>query len=233
MRTTITAFVLLAFSSPAFGQIKVEGPKEGTVGYRVKAKLTVDVSDMKLKCFPANDDWMGVTDFEGQKWIDFVPGKKILGKEQQPKLFTFVVAGNKAGKTYLETWEVTVSPDGEVVPPAPVPVPPGPEPTDELYKTLRAAYMVNPAAAAKPKLIGVYEQLSAQASKDSFKNFREAGEWLSKATPLAVGTDLQPVRDAVAEYLVANVSRQGSAWDKNLLVAALRRVIDSLKAIPA
>lgn len=229
MRTTITVLALLAFSSHANAQIKVEGPKTGTVGYRVKAKLTADVTDLKLKCFPSNDDWMGVVDFEGQKWIDFVPGKNIL-PDGQPRLFTFVVAGNKANKTYLEMWEVTISPDG---PPAPPPTPkPGPEPTDEFYQSLKAAYMVSPSATAKTKLIGVYESLLTSTSQDKFKNFKEAAESLSKATPAAVGTELQPVRDAVAEYLVTNVGRQGSAWDKNLLMAALRRVIDALKAIP-
>lgn len=222
MRYILTTVALLAFGSIGTAQIKVEGPKEGTVGYRVKAKLTVDASDFKLKCFPANDDWMGVVDFEGNKWIDFVPGKKILGPTNQPKLFTFVVAGNKGGKTFLETWEVTIGPDGEVVPPPPAP-------NDQLLKDLKAAYLVFPNADAKTKLIGVYSKLATDAPK--FKNFKEAADQLSKETPAAIGSDLQPVRDVVAEYLVTNVGRQGSAWNQETLVAALRRVITCLQAL--
>lgn len=228
MKNFLTLVVLLAFGSPAFAQIKVDGPKEGTVGYRVKAKLTADVTDLKLKCFPANEDWMGVVDFEGQKWIDFVPGKKILGDAGQPKLFTFVIAGNKANKTYLEAWEVVINPDGEVIPP---PKPPGPTPApdSQLMKDLKAAYLVSPNEASKAKLIGVYTKLIADAPQ--FKSFKEAAASLSAATPAAIGTDLQSVRDVVADYLVTNVGRQGSAWNQETLVAALRRVITCLQAL--
>lgn len=225
MKNLLTLVVLLAFSNPCFAQIKVEGPKEGTVGYRVKAKLSADVTDMKLKCFPANDDWMGVVDFEGQKWIDFVPGKKLLAPGEKSKLFTFVVAGNKANKTYLETWEVVVLPDGEV---APVPVP-VPTPDSPLMKDLKAAYLVFPNAASKAKLITVYEKLAADAPK--LTSFKQAADQLSRETPLAIGMDLQPVRDVVADYLVTNVGRQGSAWNQETLVAALRRVITCLQAL--
>lgn len=223
MRYILTLVSLAVFSLSASAQIKVEGPKEGTVGYRVKAKLTADVADMKLKCFPANDDWMGVVDFEGQKWIDFVPGKRLLGSEEKPKLFTFVVAGNKNGKTYLETWEVVISPDGEP-PPAP---PPAPE--SQLMKDLKAAYLVSPSATSKAKLISVYEKLIVDAPK--LTNFKQAADQLSRETPLAIGMDLQPVRDAVADYLVTNVGRQGSAWNQQTLVAALRQVITCLQAL--
>lgn len=227
MRYILTTVCLLALSlSTASAQIKVEGPKDATVGYRVKAKLTADVTDMKLKCFPSNDDWMGVVDFEGQKWIDFVPGRRILGDAGQPKLFTFVIAGNKANKTYLETWEVMVNPDGEVIPP---PKPKPPEPESQLSKDLKAAYLVNPNEQAKTKLIAVYTKLINDSPK--ITSFKQAAEQLSKETPAAIGTDLQSVRDVVAEYLVANLGRQGSAWNQETLVAALRRVITCLQAL--
>jgi hypothetical protein len=226
VKNLLTLIVLLAFGSVANAQIKVEGPKEGTVGYRVKAKLTANVLDMKLKCFPANDDWMGVVDFEGQKWIDFVPGKKLLAKDEKSKLFTFVVGGNKDGKTYLETWEVTISVDGEDIPPPPKPKP---EPESQLSKDLKAAYLVNPNEIAKTKLVAVYTKLLNDAPK--ITSFKQAAEQLSRETPLAIGTDLQSVRDVVAEYLVANVGRQGSAWNQETLVAALRRIITCLSAL--
>lgn len=225
MRHILTIVSLLVFSLSATAQIKVEGPKDGTVGYRVKAKLTTDITDMKLKCFPANDDWMGVVDFEGQKWIDFVPGKKLLAPGEKSKLFTFVVAGNKAGKTHLETWEVVISPDGEVTP-VPVPVP---APDSQLMKDLKAAYLVSPNEAAKAKLIGVYAKLAIDAPR--ITSFKQAAEQLSRETPAAIGTDLQSVRDVVADYLVTNVGRQGSAWNQDTLVAALRRVITCLQAL--
>lgn len=230
MRNILTLVCILAFGSVANAQIKVEGPKEGTVGYRVKAKLTTDVADMKLKCFPANDDWMGVVDFEGQKWIDFVPGRKLLAPGEKSKLFTFVVAGNKANKTFLETWEVVISPDGEVTP-VPVPNPPGPTPAPDtqLMKDLKAAYLVFPNDAAKTKLIGVYVKLVVDAPK--LTSFKQAADQLSRETPAAIGTDLQAVRDVVAEYLVANVGRQGSAWNQETLVAALRRIITCLHTL--
>jgi hypothetical protein len=232
MRYYLASVVLFVLSVPANAQIKVEGPNKATVGYRVKAKLTTDVADFKLKCFPGNDDWVGIIDFEGNKWIDFVPGKNILGNplaagtNVAPKLFTFVAAGNKAGKTYLETWEVTVYPDGDSPTPGPGPTP---APDSQLMKDLKAAYMVNPSPLNKNKLITVYSKLVTDSAQ--MTSFKQAADQLSKETPLAIGSDLQPVRDVVAEYLVANVGRQGSAWNQATLVAALRQIITCLQAL--
>ncbi len=230
MRVTVSLFALLLSASPLFAQIKMEGPAVGTVGYRVKAKLTTDCADFQIKCFPPSDDWVGMTDFSGQKWIDFVPGRNILGGQAAgnsvaPKMFTFVAAGNKDGKTFLETWSVTISPD-DYVPPPPPPNP-TPEPTSQIYKDLKAAYLVSPNADAKTKLIAVYQGIS----NTTFKNFKEAADKLSADTPAAIGSDLRAVRDVVASYLVTNVGRDGTQWDQLRLQTALRQVIDVLKAL--
>jgi hypothetical protein len=233
VKHAIAVALLLAFSSSGLAQIKVDGPQTGTVGYRVKAKLTVTADDFKIKCFPSNDDWMGIVDFEGNKWIDFVPGRKILvdpkapNEQVKPKLFTFVVAGNKGGKTFLETWEVTISPDSDVVP-VPTPVP---GPSNKLAQDLKAAYLVSPNATAKTKLLGVYEKLMNDAAADRFTNFKQAVDQLSTETPLAIGSDLRSVRDVVADYLAANVSQSGSQWDKNRLVNALRLILEALRSV--
>jgi len=233
-RVGIALFLVLAFAGNVFSQAKLEGPKEGTVGYRVKAKLTVEGDDPKIACFPANEDWMAIQDFSGQKYIDFVPGKKLLPKGVKSQLFTFIVACNKDGKTYLATWEVTIKPD-EDTPSPPEPAPPEPDDAvrnTSLYKALLAAYKVSPNSAAKGKLTQVYETFLADVKADKFKSFKEAHDALKDVTPKFVGTDLTGVRSAVAEYLDTNVGQQGSAWDKNKLVAAMEKVIAALKKVP-
>ena len=243
MRKQLFAVIVavLAFASTASAQIKIEGPKEATVGYRTKAKLTLDVTDPQIKCFPANDDWMGIQDFAGTKYIDFVPGKKLLGKDAdgkaiKSKLYTFVVAGNKANKTYLETWEVIVYADGEEAPD--VPVPPKPPTPDEitktqLYKDMLAAYQVNPSATSKATLLEVYGLYLESVKNDKFMTNREADADLRALTKKYLpNSEIQGVRDTVADYLLANVGKQAATYNKAKLQTAMERVIATLKAIP-
>lgn len=230
VRKTFVLLLVAMTTSFVGAQVKIEGPKDGTVGYRSKAKLTLDgVQDPQIKCFPANDDWMAVQDWAGNKYIDFVPGKKLLqgpdGKYLPSKLFTFVVAANKDNKTFLETWELNVTPDGEIVPippgPAPVPVP-----DSELEKSLQAAYLVSPDGPGLAKLTAVYEDFKAQIDLGKFTNNKEAMEYLkSKAPPV-----LQGVKDAVAAYLVTNAPR-GTQWDKDKLSAAIGSIVAGLKKL--
>lgn len=225
-RTTVVCLLLLP--SLAFGQVKIEGPKEGTVGYRTKAKLTLDVDDPKIVCFPANDDWMAIQDFAGNKYIDFVPGRKFLGGEGT-KLVTFVVAGNKAGKTYLETWEVVIKPDEDVVPlPKPKPIP---EPDSELYKTLRAVYMVNPNAESKTRLISVYKAF--QDGLGSYSSNDMAWKALMNITDSKMKShdELRTTRDAVAEHFKKEIGQIPTAWDKSKTNKAVSDVIAVLEAI--
>lgn len=220
----LTAFAVILLSVGfTNAQVKVEGPSEGTVGYRVKAKLILDVDDPKVLCVPANDDWLAGQDFAGNKYIDFVPGRKLTTQTT----FTFIVAGNKAGKTYIETWVVVVKPDG---PPAP---PPEPEIIKtELYKSLLAAYKVSPSATAKANLLKVYTAFHGDVDAGKFSTFKEAHDTLKAVTPKFVGTDLQGVRDAVADYFGSQVGNKGSVYDKDKLSAAVAKVIAALTAIP-
>lgn len=225
----IRATVLCLFLLPslAFGQVKIEGPKEGIVGYRTKAKLALNVDDPKIVCFPANDDWMAIQDFAGNKYIDFVPGRKFLSGAES-KLVTFIVAGNKDGKTFLETWEVTIKPDEEA--------PPKPKPDDEitkteLYKTIRAVYMVNPNSDAKTRLISVYKAfqdgLSAYTSNDM--------AWKALVTitdsKMKSHDELRTTRDAVAEYFKKEIGQLPTTWDKAKTNKAVADVIAVLEAI--
>ena len=229
MRKMMIALVsVLMLSTSAFGQIKIEGEKNATVGYMLKLKLSqLAVDDPQIKCFPDNPDWLATKDFAGQAWIIYVPGKKTLTAGETSKLITFVVAGNKGGKTFLETFEVTVAPDGDV----PVPTPDEVTKTP-LYKTLQAAYLVSPNADAKGKLITVYQAFHDQIKANKFKNNGEAVDELKRVTPMFVGTELKAVRDAVADYFVATVGTSRSAWDKEKLQRAVATVINAMKKIP-
>jgi hypothetical protein len=233
MTRNLLTFVFLLLT-PAFGfsQVKIEGPKEVTVGYRVKAKLTITGDDVVLKCYPANDDWMAVQDWAGQKYIDFVPGKKSLAKGAKSALFTFVIACNKAGKTYLETWEVTVKADTDEPDPEPQPAPDDAVRNTTLYKDLLAAYKTSPNAEAKGKLLSVYTQFAADVAADKFAHFKEADASLKDVTPKKVGDELHPLRDAVAAYLVTNCGQSGAAWNKDKLATAMSKVIAAIKKIP-
>ncbi len=216
---------LLILPSFAFGQIKIDGPKEGTVGYMVKIKIVqLEGNDPKIKCIPENPDWFAAKDFDGTAYLIFVPGKKLLNKNEKSKLFTFVLAVNKDNKTHLETHEVTVYPDEDL------PSPPTPDDEiikTELYKTLFAAYKVSPAAESKARLVQIYEVFLEDIKADKFSSFREADAVLKK---VAANTGLQPVKDKVAEYLVATVGQTG--WNKTLLVNSMGRVVACLKKIP-
>lgn len=224
MRFSIAFLIVCAIQTLSFGQIKVEGPKEATTGYRVKAKLTADVADLQIKCFPSNDDWYAVQDLSGNKFIDFVPGKKSVPAGQSSQLYTFVVAGNKANKTYLELWEVVVKPDGEVIPP-PKPVP-EPEKT-QLYKDLFAAYKVSPSADALKLHIKLYTEFLDEVKADKYTSASAAGASL-KAKFEKIN-DLQSVQDVVADYLIKNV---GSTWNKPKLVDAMTAIVKTLSTIP-
>lgn len=229
---TFALVAILAFASNAFGQIKVEGEKQATVGYMLKLKLSqLAVDDPQIKCFPDNPDWIATKDFAGQAWIIYVPGKKALAPGVKSALYTFVIAGNKGGKTFLETFEVTVKADEDTPTPTPTPEPDETTRTP-LYKTLLAAYKVNPDADAKRKLVTVYEGFLEDINSDKFKSFKEANDSLAVVTPKLVGSSLKAVRDAVADYYVASVGGHGSAWDKKKLATAVEKVIVALKKIP-
>lgn len=227
MRKTIAILFVLLSTTFVNAQIKVEGPKDATTGYRVKAKLTLDVVDPKISCFPANDDWFAVQDFAGNKFIDFVPGKKSVPEGQASQIYTFVVAGNKEGKTYLEIWEVTVKPDGDPIPvPKPKPIIPD-EAKSQLYKDLLAAYKVSPSATARKTLIEGYTEFLNEVKADKYITAADAGKGLAdKFTTLA---ELHGVRDVVAEYLQKHA---GQTWNKTKVVDAMTTIIATLKSVP-
>lgn len=230
----LSLLMVCAFSVPAFGQIKIEGEKEATVGYMLKLKLSkLEVDDPQIKCFPDNPDWIATKDFAGQAWIIYVPGKKAIPKGQKSSLFTFVVAGNKGGKTFLETWEVKVKPDEEI--PEPTPPDPTPDPvvSSKLYKDLFATYKVSPDATSKSKLIDlVYSVVLEDIKNDKFSSNKEVHDSLKAVTPKVVQSNLQGVRDVVADYLVAKAGASGLAYDKSKLIAAFEDVIKALKKVP-
>lgn len=231
----LSLLMVLAFSANAFGQIKVEGEKEATVGYMLKLKLAkLDVDDPQIKCFPDNPDWIATKDFAGQAWIIYVPGKKAIPSGQKAALFTFVIAGNKGGKTYLETWEVKVRPDEDT------PTPPVPEPDEataitrtKLYKDLLATYKVSPDATSKSKLVElVYSVVLEDIKNDKFASNKEVHDALKAITPKVVQSNLQGVRDVVADYLVTKAGQSGLAYDKAKLTTAFQDVIAALKKVP-
>lgn len=229
MRKIITLFVvgLVALNLGAEPQpvpapiaIKIEGPPVGVVGYRIKAKLTLNVLDPQVSCFPANNDWYAVQDLNGQKFIDFVPGKRSIPKGQTTQLFTFVVAGNRDAKTFLETYEVLVKSDEEI--PEPVP-----ETKSQLYKDYLAAYKVSPNAAALRQCITLYTEFQNEVIADKYSSAKQAGDALAaKFKPV---TSLQGVRDVTVDYLQEHV---GSTWNKPKLVDAMKVIVTTLKSVP-
>jgi hypothetical protein len=226
-RFTLVFALMLAFASNSFAQIKIEGEKQATVGYMLKLKLSqLAVDDPQIKCFPENPDWIATKDFAGQAWIIYVPGKKALAPGQKSALYTFVIAGNKGGKTSLETWEVTVRPDEDV----PIPVPDDSILQTKLYKNLLAAYKVSPDATSKSSLLLIYESFLEDVKADKFKSFKEAGDALAATTKKYPTLGLQSVRDVVADYFVTKVGTSG--WNKDKLTTAVNDVLTTLKKVP-
>jgi hypothetical protein len=225
MKNFIALCIILIAPAFAYSQIKIDGNHEATVGYMTKLKLDLQVDDPKIACFPSNDDWIATKDFSGQSWIIYVPGKKALPKGINSKLFTFVIAGTKGGKTFLETFELTVKAD-EDIPDVPL------DDTiikSELYKTLLAAYKVSPDSTAKTRLLKIYETFAADIKTDKFASFKEADAVLKD---VARNSGLQSVKDEVAKYLVSMVGVSGSSWDKEKLHNAVTKVIGCIKKIP-
>lgn len=227
MRKLLAFAFLCVFAFDANAQIKIDGPKEATTGYRVKAKLTLDVTDPQIKCFPANDDWYAVQDLSGAKFIDFVPGRKSVPEGQSQQLYTFVVAGNKANKTYLELWEVVVKPDGEVIPPAPKPKPIPPDEQTQLYKDMFAAYKVFPSASGLKFHREKYAEFLAEVKADKYTSAAAAGNAL--ADKFKASSDLKGVREVVTDYLQKNA---GNTWNKTKVVDAMTNIVKEINAIP-
>lgn len=229
-KIVLSAAFSLALANQSFAQIKIEGPKEGTVGYRTKAKLTLDATDPKIVCFPANDDWMAVQDLSGNKFIDFVPGRKLLGNEKS-KTFTFVAAGHKDKVTFLETWEVVIKADEEVVPP-PKPKPiPVPVPDSELFEAIRSAYFVSPDAELLTKLISTYSTFLDNVNKGKYSTNKAAHSDLVTITDAKLkANELTSTRDAVSTYLEKTVGKSPSGYNKERLAKALTDVIELLKS---
>ncbi len=203
----------------------IDGPKEATTGYRVKAKLTLDVTDPQIKCFPANDDWYAVQDLSGAKFIDFVPGKKSVPAGQASQLYTFVIAGNKANKTYLELWEVTVKVDGEVIPlPKPIPAP---DVQTQLYKDMFAAYKTFPSATGLKFHREKYAEFLKEVKEDKYTSASTAGNAL--ADKFKANSDLKQVREVVTDYLQ---KQAGNTWNKTKVVDAMTQIVKEITAIP-
>lgn len=226
MRYILVFLIAIFANTPLFAQIKIEGEHNATVGYMLKLKLSqLDVSDPQIKCFPDNPDWLATKDFAGQAWIIYVPGKKSIPAGQKSQLYTFVIAGSKTNKTYLETFEVIVrSDDDEIVPPKPV--------DTQLQKDLLAVYKVAPDAIAKAKLLAVYSTFLKEIKDNKFLSNREAALSLSGATQSTMKNALSGVRDVVAAYLEANLGRQAVAYDKEKLIVTVQAVIDALSKVP-
>lgn len=230
------AFVILALAlaSPTMvtAQIKVDGPKEGTVGYRVKAKLTLDVADPIIKCIPANDDWYAVQDLAGNKFIDFVPGRSSIPDGQDTQTYTFIVAGSlipKAPavgptKTCVEIYTVIVKHDTDYVPPTPGPKP-APQ-SSQLYKDILAAYKVSPNASALTLLRTNFAEFQKECETDKYTSASVAGKALADKFK---NKDLQSVRDVITTYLGATA---GNTWNKAKVVAALTEINRAISAVP-
>ena len=219
MKFILALVVAIATVSQINAQVKIDGPKEATVGYRVKAKLTLDVLDPQIKCFPTNDDWYPVQDLSGNKFIDFVPGKKVIPDGQDSIVFTFVVSGNKDNKTYLEIWQVKIIPDEESTPL------PKPNSSSQLYKELLAAYKVAPNASALADHKAKLNDFLMEVKNDKYSAASAAGKGLaSKFT----NNDLKAVRNVVTDYLSTNV---GNTWDKAKLIAAMTEIVNTINTI--
>lgn len=226
MRQILAILLLISITQNIDAQIKIDGPKEGIIGYRTKAKLQIDVDDPKIACFPSNDDWVAMQDFAGNKFIDFVPGKKSLAKNEKSKLFTFVVAGNKNNKTYLEIWEVTIRPDEDQPQPQPQP-----QPTNPLYDKLLAAYMVSPSAVSKINLITVYEKWLRDIDENKFSSFKTANDSRAALLQTLLQPDeLRPLRDAIQAHYSLTLGNTG--YNKDKLMTLTKDIIDVLKRIP-
>lgn len=238
VRSMLLAFAFVLTANSCFGQIKIEGDKTATVGYMVKLKLTLDVDDPQIKAFPENADWFAGKDLSGQTYIIYVPGRKTVPAGQLSQLVTFVVAGNKTGKTYLVTQEITVIPDTDVPVPTPTPTPDESIKQTKLYKNQQAAYMVSPDANAKADLIKVYQGFLDDIKGDKFKNHGEATDALASVTKKLVDggsttRKLGAVRDVDAAYMVSKVGNSRSAWQKDKLAAAVQDIINSLNKVSA
>lgn len=224
MRFLISAFILILATSGLQAQIKIEGPKQVSVGTMVKLKLTqFTVDDPQFKSSPANDDdWIAVRDFEGNAWIIYTPSRKSLGTAKSLTT-TFIISGSKAGKTYLETFEVTATSDGS----APDPVKP-----DELFNDLRAKYLTSPSVEAKLALIGLLQTFADDIKADKFASNKEAHEALKVVGKKYLGTNIQPLRDAIGDYFVTKAGTSGAQFNKEKLSTAVNDVIVAVKKIP-
>lgn len=160
-------------------KIEIEGKHTAAVGYMTKLKIVkLPGDDVKIRCSPANDDWFAGSDFDGNKFVVFVPGLKTLKDKEKSKLFTFTFASNKDKKTLLEIFEVTVTADGEpVVSPPPGTGPPDEEPpvvlppTDDKFFYL----LVRPNTNASPAY-------SAIVALDAWDTLREQGHRVGEMT---------------------------------------------------
>ena len=221
-RNVVVALVILLSSTSAFAQVKIDGPKEAFVGSRIKAKLTLDVTDPIIKCLPENADWYAVQDLAGNRFIDFVPTKASIPDGTDSQVYTFVVAGTKDAKTFLETYTVSVKHDPDC---SPGPKPPSITDT-QLYKDVLAAYKVNPNASALTLLRQNFIAFTNEVKADQYSSASVAGQSLASKFH---NKDLQSCRDVISTYLGQNA---GNTWNKPKLVTALDTINKVLAAIP-
>lgn len=210
--------LFIALANFATAQIKFVGETKAKVGELIRLKVPdVKGNDLKIVCVPANDDWEATRNLDNQIVIFLFPKK--------PGTYTIVLAANESNKTLLGTTSV------EFVDAAPQPLP-TPIPTDPLYKSLKAAYLVSPDADAATKLIGVYEGMVASQKRSPFATMQDAWTVLQNTTKAELNSDsiLRSVRDEVANYLQKNVGTSGPL-DGDKFIKAFTAVAETLKAV--
>lgn len=107
--------------------VEIKGPTTRPAGRTAVLKIAASGKDLKVACFPANDEWF-LVQFVGKTEVG------ILFETDKEGVYSFAVAANDGGKTAVAVHVITIG-----TPPPPTPPPPTPV-VDKLAKAIQDAY---------------------------------------------------------------------------------------------
>ena len=214
----LTSLIALIVTSSLYSQeVTITGPKIRNIGHSVYLKIKHDGNDLKVACFPKNEEWLVLKQQDDSLAIHF--------NTETAGTYTFAVAVNKDNKTMVVQHQVTVGPK--------VPVPPGPGPLTPFEFSLQEAYTKDKGTIEQVKQLSANYLVAITDLIPKAENERDLQTKMKALNDSTITqTALPNVRRVIADHVNSVLSRVPTdPVDQAKTTAEWQLISDSLKKI--